>query len=347
MIARFYRHRVKPYIHRGSLALGALVVLNIALLGIIIAPRLSAHLDLGTYPEVQDVAAKASAWSFADLSSYFRVLAQEKGAVYAYKVLGVAKLPPNIDLHLLAHEVGDVLYTQEGIDGIKECTSDFRNACSHSIVIGALQDFGTGKATIPKIQAACKLAPGGPGAYTMCFHGLGHGVFAYFGYDMQKAVAFCKRLGTREYGNQEFTQCVGGMIMELVDGGGHDHERWLVANKKYLDPHDPLAPCDGKLIPQEAKSFCYSYLTPHLFQVAGADLGHPDPATFPAAFKMCDPITDTNLKYVCYGSFGKEFIPLAGARDIRRVDAFSDEEYKTAIDWCMLAPYDEAREACI
>ncbi len=103
-------------------------------------------------------------------------------------------------------------------------------------------------------------------AYDMCYHGLGHGVFAYFGYNIPQAVAFCQKLGTAQDDYQEFPECVGGMIMELVDGGGHDHADWVVANQKYFNANDPLAPCDTSLIPDAAKGYCYLYLTPHLYR---------------------------------------------------------------------------------
>jgi hypothetical protein len=247
----------------------------------------------------------------------------------------------------LGHVVGDELYLERGIEGIEICTQEFRNACSHSIVIGALTEFGTSDATVEKIRNACARAPGGAGAYTMCFHGLGHGVFAYFGYDLAATVGFCKRLGTIARGNQEYPQCVGGAIMELVGGGGHDHEKWAAAHERYLGYDDPLAPCDEAVIPDETKSFCYIYLTPHLFEAAGSDLNDPDPERFGAAMAFCDPIRDERLRTTCYGGFGKEFLPLAGARDIRRVDAFSDDQYRNAIAWCRQGPSAEAQTACV
>ena len=331
-----------------SARFAALCLLLAALVGVgvfyIVAP--TSGTSFGQYPEVKELAAK-NTWTFDELSEYFTTLANKKGAVYSYAVLKVAPLPPGIDLHLMGHAVGEVLYTQEGIEGIKECTQDFRNACSHTIVIGALQQFGAGDATIQKIQDACLLAPGGPGAYTMCYHGLGHGVFAYHGYKIPETVAFCKRLGTPEYHNQEYPQCVGGMVMELIDGGGHDIELWEIARDTYLDESDPLAPCSTSLIPEETKYFCYTYLTPHLFVAAGTNLGSPDPATFAKAFSFCTPISDARMRGVCYAGFGKEFVPLAAARDIRSIDKLSDETYQKAISWCLLAPNEEAKEACI
>ncbi len=284
--------------------------------------------------------------SFSELTDRFQDLAHKKGAVYAFGVLREAKLPPGVDLHLLGHVVGDELYRQEGIDGIADCTQEFRNACSHTIVIGALTEFG--EAALPQIDEACKKAPGGPGAYTMCYHGLGHGVFAYFGYDLTKTVAFCKKTGTTEYGNEQYTQCVGGAIMELMGGGGHDREKWLEARQKYLQDK-PLAPCDSELIPTRAKSFCYIYLTPHLMQLAGADLGLPDPATFSKAFSFCDaiPASERKSRESCFGGFGKEFIGLVAGRDIRTIDRLTDQQYKTAILMCHEAVHQEGVLACV
>jgi hypothetical protein len=314
-----------------------------AALAIVLGARSLLRVEI--YPEAKTIGNEVA--TFQQLSERFVALAKEKGGAYAFEILREAALPPNTDLHLLGHAVGDILYEQEGVDAIKECTQEFRNACSHSVVIGALNEFGAGDATIKKIQEACAFAPGGPGAYTMCFHGLGHGVFAYFGYDIPKTVAFCKRLGTPAHGEQEYPQCVGGMTMELVGGGGHDRDTWVSSRQKYLDPADPLSPCDRSLVPDEAKSFCYTYLTPRLFEAAGADLANPDPSTFPEAFSYCDVIKDVKLREGCYGSFGKEFIPLAAARDIRNVDAMSDEQYRLAISWCSTAKVAAAKDACI
>ncbi len=286
--------------------------------------------------------------SFKELSDRFADIARTKGGLYAYEVLRRADLPPDTDFHLLGHAVGDILYTQKGTPGIADCTQEFRNACSHTMVIGALQEFGAGDETLKLIDDACKAAPGGPGAYTMCYHGLGHGVFAYFGYDLQKTDAFCKKMGTPAYGDQQYTECVGGAIMELMGGGGHDHELWVVARQKYLTA-DPLAPCTNPILSVGAKGYCYIYLTPRLLELAGAQLARPDPSTFPKAFSFCDavPTKDQKLRDSCFGGFGKEFVPLAGSRDIRAVDSFSDQQYSLAAGWCALSGPDDGKRSCV
>lgn len=297
------------------------------------------------YPEIHDLEGKQL--SFKDLSNYFSNLAEKKGAKYAYEVLKIAPTPPNIDLHLLAHVVGDILYRQEKADGIEVCTHDFRNACSHSIVIGLLIEEG--EEGLLKINESCQKAPGGSGAYTMCFHGLGHGVLAYTGYDLPKAIELCKKTGTHEYNYNESAQCIGGTIMEIIGGGFHDQELWEKQSKKYLRESDPLYPCTSDFMPEEGKWFCYVYLTPNLLKAAGANLANPGPADFEKAFKFCDeiPEIDTMYRDVCYGGFGKEFVVLAKNRDVRNIENITNEELTTIYEWCLLARDEEGIKACI
>ncbi len=317
-------------------------------LAVILLAGLFAYTKLWPQPYGEALTVGKGVTSFDDLSARFADIARNKGALYAYEILRRADLPPETDFHLLGHTIGNILYDQQGVAGIADCTQEFRNACSHAVVIGALQEFGAGAKTLAMIDDACKKAPGGPGAYTMCYHGLGHGVFAYFGYDLNKTNDFCKKMGTTNYHDEQYTQCVGGAVMELMGGGGHDHDLWVLARQKYLT-QDPLAPCTNSILPEGAKGYCYIYLTPRLFELAGANLANPDPSTFPKAFSFCDaiPKTDQQLRDSCFGGFGKEFIPLAGSRDIRHIDALSDDAYKMAASWCELSGADDGKLACI
>jgi len=283
--------------------------------------------------------------SFEELSERFSELAQDKGGEYAFEVLKRAFLPPQTDLHLLGHVVGEKLYTQKGVEGIQTCTPDFRNACSHSIVIGALSEFGEG--ALPEIRAACEAAPGGLGAYTMCFHGLGHGVFAGYGYELEDTIDFCRQTGTAEHQQREYIECFGGAIMELMGGGGHDPELWLASRAKYLD--DPLAPCMSDIVPDELKEICLMYATPNIWDAAGVRLGSPDPDTYTQAFSHCDtiPTEDERLRRACFGGFGKEFIPLAGARDIRDISSYSNDAFSRAIEWCTYAQVEDGIGWCV
>jgi hypothetical protein len=297
------------------------------------------------YQEVSELSGKQ--FTFAELSLYFQDLAERKGAVYAFEVLKRVELPPNIDLHLLGHVVGDELYKQQGVEGMGLCTHDFRNACSHTVVIGALLEYGEG--VLSKVQEACQNAPGGKGAYTMCFHGFGHGVLAYNEYDFPSTISLCKKTGTEAYHDREYIECVGGAVMEILGGGGHDRERWLEKREEYLSKTDPLSLCDASFMPKEARPICYTYLTPHLFTFAGGDLGFPTEEDFKNAFQYCEkiPKNDSEDRRACLGGPGKEFVVLAQDRDIRKIESMTNDQLRTVYRWCSLGGTKESITDCV
>ncbi|MBI3420889.1 MAG: hypothetical protein HY006_02395 [Candidatus Sungbacteria bacterium] len=292
------------------------------------------------YPELHDL--EGVVLSFKELAKYFTKLAEAKGAPYAFEVLRIAPIPPNTDMHLLGHIVGDILYRQQGAEGMRVCTQDFRNACSHSIVVGLFTEKG--ETALPQIVEACRQAPGQSGAYTMCFHGLGHGILAALDYDMPRAIEICKKTG-----RSELSQCISGMVMEIIGGGFHNKELWEKQHKKYLSDPNPLSLCQQDFMPSEARSMCFVYLTPHLFEAAGGSLASPTPKDFKKAFTLCDalPLPDTVNRNSCFGGFGKEFVVLAKNRDIRNIEYMTQEELGRIRTWCFLAPHEKGITACV
>lgn len=290
------------------------------------------------FPEIEEI--KGSNWDFQKLTKFFKDLSNKKGGEYGYHALASAAnkgyLTANVDTHLLGHSVGDILYKQKGIEGIKVCTDDLRNACSHSIVVGFLLD--NGEESLMKAVSTCKGAPGGTGAYTMCVHGLGHGVLGYTEYDMKRAVKLCEKTGTKEYKNQEIGQCIGGVSMEMM-AGVHDKEMWKKQVPNYFKKEDPLSPCSSGFIPESGLGYCYTYLTPRLFEVSGATLASPNPKFFNKAMSYCEAIPKGNRnRATCLGSFGKEYIVLANARNIQSVEKMTNDQLKLVYTWCSLGP---------
>ncbi|MDO8408291.1 MAG: hypothetical protein Q7S95_03610 [bacterium] len=321
----------------------SLVLLNAVLATIVLYGGQTVGHNSRGYPEIEQV--RDQNMDFRQLSNFFKDLAIQKGGEYAYKALASAAnmgyLSPNVDTHLLGHVVGDELFKQEGVNGIKICTNDLRNACSHSIVVGML--LTEGEESLPKIVATCKLAPGGSGAYTMCVHGLGHGILAYVSYDMRKATKLCEETNVT---GREFSQCVGGEVMEMM-AGVNDREAWAKQIGNYFKEDDPLSPCNMDFIPEEAKGMCYVYLTPHLFEAAGANLASPDQKYFKKAFGFCDKVPGEQDKNICYGGFGKEFIVLANARNVQSIALMSDEKLKRVYEWCIYANVESGIKACV
>jgi hypothetical protein len=298
----------------------------------------------GIPPEV--AALKSSTLTFSELSRFFGDLANKKGAVYAYRVLREATLPPQTDMHLLGHVVGDALYRQEGKMGITKCTDEFRNACSHSIVVGLFSEYG--EKAFEEIASVCKNAPGGSGAYTMCYHGLGHGVLAAMDYDLPKATEICMRTGTPQYNMREAVECAGGAVMELLSGGFHNPTQWEKKRAEYLSPDDPFGLCMASFMPASVHGICLEYLTPYLFVVAGGDMASPTREAIASAMQFCTriPAVQWGDKEACYRGFGKEFVALVHARDIRNIAAYTDDELSTIYSYCKLAPEQTGVTAC-
>ncbi|MEX0877516.1 MAG: hypothetical protein WDZ40_01475 [Candidatus Spechtbacterales bacterium] len=288
---------------------------------------------------------------FGDITNFFVNLAEEKDAEYAMNLLIYATgnniLPSGIDTHLLGHSVADVLYKQRGLEGIDVCTHDLRNACSHSIVIGTLLERGVG--ALEDIAEICRNAPGGKGAYTMCFHGLGHGVLAFAEYELEDAIVLCEKTGTTEYGNREYVECVGGAVMEMM-AGIHDRELWLEKKDKYLSADDPLSPCNKDIIPKEAKGMCYTYLTPHLIEIVGGDLGNPSSESIEKAMAFCELLPTSTHKEdrnTCFSSFGKEFIAMVNGRNVQNIGDMSDDKLQKIYDLCQLVNDKEGVRYCL
>ncbi len=333
-----------------------LVVLNLILLAILIAPSLKPLSSFKgslvisptpTEPPVEAAILNNPNLTFDQLSKIVKTISEQKGAVYGYNVIRQAALPPSTDTHLLGHVVGDVLYKQQGVGGITNCTQEFRNACSHSIVVGALLEKG--ESALSEIAQACKQAPGGLGAYPMCYHGLGHGVLAFTGYDFLKTVELCQKVGTAQYHNREAIECIGGAVMETISGGGHDRQTWIKQRPNYLRKDDPLYLCLADFMPADARDQCLNYLTPFLWEAVGARLDNPQPEDFNQAFKLCNqlPRDDMAAREACFGGFGKEFVTLAQDRDIRKIDQMNEAQLQKVYNWCQLASNREGIGACL
>ena len=297
------------------------------------------------YPEISYLTDKKM--DFTHYKAYFKNLSEKKGAVYAFEILDKAPMPSGIDMHLLAHTVGDALYLQKGIDGMQLCTEAFRNACSHSIVINLF--YEKGEAGLDEIGEACKKAPG-KGAYQMCYHGLGHGVFAYAGYNFSKTTELCKKTEEVTLEGDEYRECMGGALMEQVSGGDHDKVFWQKQREINLRKDEPLYPCMSELFTDpKARQVCLVYLTPYLWELAGRRSEDVSDKVLVQSFEYCNkiPSSDPINRDACFGGFGKEFLAMAKGKDVRHIDKLTDEEMKKIYRWCLLTSHKDGQKSCV
>lgn len=166
---------------------------------------------------------------------------------------------------------------------------------------------------------------------------------------MKKTSQICEKTSPTGFQTREPVECIGGAVMEIISGGGHDHGKWQKQRTAYLVSSKPLALCMSDAIPIQARSWCFIYLTPYLFEASGMDPGNPSPDYFEKAFRFCDalPIADEPDRASCYGGFGKEFVVLAQNRDIRAIADMNSEQLATVYSWCQLVGERKARGACV
>jgi len=281
--------------------------------------------------------------SFKDMVNYFQVLAHAEGGKHAFSIIIGADLSGNIDSHLLAHAVGDIMYTQEGFDGMKYCTNELGFACAHTVVINGLLDRGIEVFDI--VNSICEIVPGFSRGYNQCFHGFGHGVLAYAEYEVPDAIALCQKVGTEKHNYREIDECVGGVIMEMR-GGIHDVAMWEKNGKKYLDEKMPLSMCLAEYMPEANKDYCLAYMTPFLFDATGAgDL--PVVSDYARAMILCEELRNDLDRSNCYGGFAKEFLSFIFGRDIRRIPTATEENMRSVYAACEEAPNEFGLAACV
>jgi hypothetical protein len=286
---------------------------------------------------------------------YFKELAEKKGALYAFDVLQYASIPHDVDIHLVAHQIGYVQYAQKGAAGMRECPSFFRGACSHGIVIGVYVEFGP--AAIDTLAEACAVAPGPRGMFISCFHGVGHGVLAYLKYDFEATVQQCKTIadkvqeirGPTEKVNVQgmWQECVGGAVMDLMVGD-HDPEAWNLIKPKYLPVDDPLMPCNAAFLPEQVRPICYFNIARRLLDAVGAKRGIPKPESYPKALSYCEQVPPRNTanRKQCYGGFGSHFVYAANG-DVRSIENMSVDKLHKVHTWCGFVPDPVGQAACV
>jgi len=278
--------------------------------------------------------------TFAQVLESLKIIADEYGANVAFDVLIDSTLPPAIDTHLMGHFVGDILYDQQGMDGLSYCTDAIGYACAHSIVINALLDKGP--VVFDEINDICAQVPGG-NAYGLCFHGFGHGVLAFTEYRLPEAIEACGQVGTEAYGYEEALECVGGVIMEMR-GGIHNPIVWEKNGTQYLDEDNPLHMCQADYMPDTYRGYCYLYITPFIFDTL-TERDIPSFEDFAPAMNYCSN-APLEFQEECFGGFAKEYLGFILGRDIRLVETMNTNQLTALWNACQSAPTLEAAAYC-
>ncbi len=250
-----------------------------------------------------------------DVLSYFVSLAERRGAAKAFEVLRATQhaLPELTDVHEIGHALGGILYAEEGVRGFSRCTHDFFNACAHAITIRHLVTYGT--STLTAFRETCTQSSRGTDHYRLCLHGVGHGVFAAAGYDIARALADCATFGA---GGQtpapsvEEVECVGGVVMEIAEGGEHAPLSWQHARAPYVGAEGSFSLCES-IVSRSARLPCYFYFTGLLFASSSEDVSSPSTLTSPnirTALDVCAQLSfGSEERRSCVSGVARHIVP--------------------------------------
>lgn len=114
--------------------------------------------------------------------------------------------------HNLAHYLGNEIYQEEGIGGLRFCDGSFSFGCFHGVTERALQSKGD---LVEEIATACYQNSGGKYDVNVsnCLHGLGHGLTSTQQFQLVPALEGCRRLE-----KQVRHDCFNGAFMEFAQG---------------------------------------------------------------------------------------------------------------------------------
>lgn len=302
----------------------------------------------GAHPEARTLNAQTlTQEAYEDV---FENIAQEKGALYAFAVLKKISFPSEINTHNIGHVIGEELYKQEGIDGIHICTSEFRYACAHALVIGIFADEG--EFALESIKDICESSGESVASSPMCFHGVGHGLLAYLNYDFEHAVSLCESVDSENISKPEeglrfvnaSDECVGGVAMEIVTGT-HDPDAWDRAKETYVPDGELFMPCNMPFLSEQSRSMCYFYYSERLLTELGLGQDRNYADVFLDAHNACKMLSNVNEQNACVSGLAKEFVFFAERNDRAGSKHMSNEALHQVHIWCALAG--EASEVCV
>lgn len=201
--------------------------------------------------------------------------------------------------HLSAHVIGELLFEQAGVSGIRYCDASFGFGCYHGFFGSAVSQEGP--SIIKKLDRECVATYGVLG--TGCQHGIGHGIMEYVGGGrIVDALALCKE--TTQV--TKLLGCTSGVFMEYNTPLGSDDE--FAPAQRLFDSTDAYSPCTE--VDNEYKDSCYFELGQWFAIIFPNDYAH--------LMTLCSDVQEVEHRLKCFMGVGALTTPLSGY-DVNKV----------------------------
>lgn len=191
-----------------------------------------------------------------------------------------------LNCHNRAHELGRRAYEMLGNDAFKHCGVECHSGCRHGATEAFFAEHGSGNLA-HSIDVLCGEETN-EFALHQCLHGTGHGLMAWFDYDIHAALAACDIIEMPHHQSS----CRSGVFMENIVGGiatADSDDQYH--STKYLND-DPHYPCN--ILDEKYKADCYFLQTDRIQTLLGRE----------AIGAECAKI-EKHLQQTCFLSMGR------------------------------------------
>lgn len=225
----------------------------------------------------------------------YKKLIDRVGPVEAQEELKNSGLPFDGQTHLLNHTVGDVLYDRYKEAGLSLCKDYFLSSCYHGFVIRAIADSGF--LGLKDIMKTCWEK--GEHVAVQCAHAIGHGFLAWSGYaSLTTALKDCDKLATLS-NRFPLYNCHDGVFMENVWAV---HEDGKPSKDRWLDPADPIYPCNDQRLEYRYIKACWSNQPMRMYQMFAGDVSQVG--------QKCLAVLDREHQETCFDGLARQIHPL-------------------------------------
>lgn len=189
----------------------------------------------------------------ADLTNWLEIL----GPARVMAEMSKEEAATGNDCHEPGHAVGRQSYALFGTKVFQLCSAECHSGCYHGAAEAYFSEHGADDLE-KALDTICDSSLN-PFFSHQCLHGVGHGLMAWSGYDLFKALKACDAL------SKQRESCYTGVFMENIVGGlagasGHA--------SIYLN-NDPQYPCS--IVPEKYKASCYFLQTSRMMQLFRGD----------------------------------------------------------------------------
>jgi len=209
--------------------------------------------------------------------------------------------------HMAFHYFGEVLYEEEGANGLPLCENWYGFGCFHGFLLSAIDVEGY--QVVPLLDEACVSANKSTMDIETCHHGIGHGLVEFSGRDADEAVEVCDMV----HHVFEKLGCASGVFMEYFSPT--QSEKRILVDAPPFDKKNPYNVCDTYT--GVRKATCLFEIHPWWQNVAKFD-----PQTVE---QMCNAVEEEEAREFCLIGYGNSKGPIVD-NALPYCDQFVDPE---------------------